>query len=125
MKQGKITAAFKAILELYAKPGLPLADSRKLFLLKKDMEPLVEWQQAQERKAQEENSGGIDSMGAFIMTAKDRVAVAAKFKEIQETEAEWNRGPIQIRVNDALAADLGITGRMMDQLDGFVEFTEE
>ena len=64
-------------------------------------------------------------MGAYIMTPADRKAVVERFKEIQDTEVEWNRDPVQIRLSDEQAAALGVTGKWIDQLDGFVEFMEE
>ena len=43
MRQGKITAAYKAVLGLYGMKGLPLKTSKELFFLKRDLEPYVEW----------------------------------------------------------------------------------
>ena len=125
MRQGKITAGYKAVLGLYATPGLPLRISKELFLLKRDMEPYVEWQQEEERKAQLENSSGIDESGIYIMTTEQRISLNKKFKEIQDTEVEWKRAPVFIPLSDEKAAELKITGRTIDQLDGFVEFAEE
>lgn len=123
-EQRQLTIAYKALVNLYGKTGIPVRISRELFLLKRDLEPHVLWQQEQERKAQQENSDGLDELGNFIMNREQAERTRERFMEIQKTEVKWRRPPVVFPISDQQAAELGITGRVMDDLYGFVNFTE-
>ena len=117
MKQGRIAMAYKTIISLYKKPGLPFRICNQLFMLKKVLEPFYEFQADMEGKVIEESGQEINR---FEMTPEIRKA----FEQIQAEEVEIEIEPLEIPLTDDLAEKMGITGEMIDQLDGFIKFTE-
>jgi len=119
MRQGKLTAAYKTLMGLYRTPGLPFSTSQKLFLLKHKLQPYYE-AQAEKQRVILETSGQSPEKGQYKLTPEIRKAYA----EILDTEVEWTDAPVEIRITDAEAKALNITGETLDIFDGLITFTE-
>lgn len=119
MKQGKIIAAYKRLAQMNRIPGLPFSLCSKLFLLKKKMEPYYQNQVEQENVALEA-SGQKPENGQWDITPEIRQV----FRQISETEVEWNEERIEIPMTDELAEKLMMTGETMEILEDFIRFTE-
>jgi hypothetical protein len=120
MKQRRITVAYKALLRLYKIEGIPFPVSCKLFLMKKQLQPFLDLE-AEREDAILKRENAVDAEGRINMTDKIR----AEFAQILDAEVDYDAKPVEISLNDELAAKLGITGEVIDQLDGFIEFNYE
>ena len=117
MKQKRITAAYKALLLLYKIEGIPFPVSCKLFMVKKQLQPFYDLE-AEKEDAILKREGAIDDAGIITMTN----AIREEFAEILDSDVDYDAAPIDIDVNDDLVVKLGITGELIDQLDGFINF---
>ena len=117
MKQARITIAYNTLIKLYRTPGIPFPVSCQLFMMKKNLQPFYDLQ-AEKQEAIIEAHGQGDS---GELTAEIR----KEFAEIVTAEVDYDKPPVDIHVNDALAEKLGITGETIDQLDGFINFIYE
>ena len=124
MKQGKITQAYKTVFDLYRVKGLPFSLSSRLFTLKRKLQPFVEHQQEQEMELLE-SWKALNPDGTMNITTENVNQVNDGLKSIQDAEVEWNEQPITIALNDDLTEKLGITGEIIEQVDGFIVFKEE
>ena len=125
MKQGKINVAFREICNLYKIKGLPYTLSRNLFFLKRDIQPYVEhYNEAEEEVL--EKWDAITSAGTVRtdMPMADVAKINKELDEIRATDVEYDVTPITIVLNDELTEKLGVTGELMEQLDGFVNLVE-
>lgn len=119
MRQGKLTAAYKTLMGLYRTPGLPFRISQALYLAKHKLQPYYE-AQAEKQRVILEASGQTPEGGQYKMTPDIRKAYA----EILDTEIEWTDAPVEIRITDDDAKAMGITGEILDILDGLIIFAE-
>lgn len=124
MKQGKITQAYKAVCNLYKVKGLPFSLSSRLFQLKRKLQPFVECQQEQEMELLE-RWDAVNPDGTLKVSTENVNQVNAGLHEIQTAEVEWDEPPVKITLTDDLAEKMGITGEVIEQVDGFIEFEEE
>ena len=113
MKQVKISNAYKATVKMYRMTGVPFSICNQLFMLKKKLEPYYELQREKEEQILKEAGWDDEMIGKIPFT-----------KEIHEAEVEWKEEPVTIIINDEICTRLGITGEIIDQLDGFIQFTE-
>lgn len=120
MKQVKISNAYKATVKMYRMPGVPFSICNQLFMLKKKLEPYYELQGEKEEQILKENGWDDEMIGKIPFTKE----ILKAFKEIHEAEVEWKEEPVTIIINDEIGTRLGITGEIIDQLDGFIQFTE-
>lgn len=123
MKQGNITTAFKAVCNLYKVKGLPFSLSSRLFTLKRKLQPFVECQQEQEMELLE-RWNALNPDGTLNVTSENVHQVNAGLNEIQTADVDWTEPPIKITLTDDLAEKLGITGEILEKLEGFVDFEE-
>ena len=120
MKLKKIAIANKVLLRLYRVSGIPFPISCKLFMLKKKLQPFIDLQAEMENSIlKEKNAIGED--GTINMTAEIR----SKFADILDSDVEYEENQIDLPVNAEVVEKLGITGEVIDQLDGFVNFIYE
>lgn len=124
MKQGKITQAYKTVFDLYRVKGLPFSLSSRLFTLKRKLQPYVEHQQEQEMELLE-SWKALNPDGTLNVTSENVNQVNAGLQEIQTAEVEWNEQPVTILLTDELTEKLGITGEIIENVDGFIVFKEE
>lgn len=124
MKQGKITLAYKTVFDLYRVKGLPFGLSSRLFTLKRKLQPYVEHQQEQEMELLE-SWKALNPDGTMNITTENVNQVNAGMSEIQTAEVEWNEPPVKITLNADLTEKLDITGEIIEQVEGFIEFMEE
>ena len=123
MTQGKITVAFKTVSELYKAKGVPYMVSKRLYNLKRKLQPHFEFQQEKELDLLEEWDA-INPDGTLRITSENVNQINAKLAEIQNMEVDWQEPPVSILLNDDLAEKLGITGEILEKLEGFVDFEE-
>lgn len=124
MMQGKITQAYKTVCNLYKAKGLPFSLSSRLFQLKRRLQPYVEHQKEQEI-ALLESWDAINPDGTLRITTENVNQVNAGMNEIASAEVEWNEQPVVICLTDELTEKLGITGEIIEDMEGFIVFKEE
>lgn len=120
MKQKRITIAYKALLRLYKTEGIPFPVSCRLFMLKKQLQPFYDLE-AEKEDAILERENAIDDAGRINMTNAIRDEIA----KILDSEVDYDGDAVDVNVNDDIVVKLGITGELIDQLDGFVNFIYE
>ena len=120
MKQIMISKAYKAIVQMYRNKGVPFGICNQLFMLKKKLEPYYELQGEKESEILKENGWENEMIGRVPYTPE----ILKAFKEIHEAEVEYDGEPVEIRITEAIAEKLGITGEIIDMVDGFITFTE-
>lgn len=123
MTQGEITVAFKTVSELYKAKGVPYMVSKRLYDLKRKLQPHFEFQKEKELDLLEEWDA-INPDGTLRITSENVNQINAKLNEIQKMEVDWQEPPVSILLNDDLAEKLGITGEILEKLEGFVDFEE-
>ena len=117
MEQGKITVAYKAVLKLYRIEGLPFSLSSKLFMLKKNLQPYFDHQR-EKQLAVLEACGATEDQGELPPGAK------VAFMEIIKSEVDYNDEPVEIVLTPELTEKLVVTGELIEQLEGFINFVE-
>lgn len=120
MKQNRISKAYKAIVQMYKRTGVPFGICNQLFMLKKKLEPYYELQGEKESEILKAHGWENEMIGRVPYTPE----ILKEFKEIQEAEVEYEGEPVEIRITEAIAEKLGITGEIIDMVDGFITFTE-
>ena len=121
MTQGKINVAFSKLCELYRIKGLPFSLSSRLFNMKKRLEPFVEHYTEQEHNLlADRNALNADGTIRQDMPQDEVIAINMELFDMRATEVEWNGEPLTIQLTDELADKLGVTGELMEQLDGIV-----
>ena len=115
MKQGRITAAYKTLAKLNKIPGLPFGLCNRLYLKKHELEPYYNSQAEQEQVI-------LDASGQEHVDITPEIRKA--FYEITETDVEYEENPVEVVLTDELAEKLGVTGEMIETLEGFVKFSE-
>ncbi len=123
MKQGKITQAYKTVCGLYKAKGLPFSLSSRLFTLKRKLQPFVEHQREQEIELLE-SWKALNPDNTLNITTENVNQVNAGMSEIANADVEWNEQPVIILLTDELTEKLGITGEIIENVDGFIEFKE-
>ena len=122
MKQGRITAAQAAIMQLYRFKGIPFQISVDLLKMKRDLQVYVDCQAEQEEQMALEISGGMNEDGSYPMDQAQQAKFRKELAKIQEEEVNYDLEPITIRLTPDLVERMGISGEVMDILDGFVIF---
>ena len=123
MTQGKINVAFSKICELYRIKGLPFSLSSRLFNMKKRLEPFVEHYTEQEHNLlADRNALNPDGTIRQDVPQDEVIAINMELFNMRATEVEWKGEPLTIQLTDELADKLGVTGELMEQLDGIVTF---
>ena len=125
MRQGTITAAYNKIRELYRIKGVPFQISVELLRIKRELQLFVDCQGEQEEQIAVEISGGMIADGTYPMDQAQQAEFMRRLAEIQKTEVAYDLPPAKIKVTRKLVDLLGITGEVMDVLDGFVVFELE
>ena len=126
MKQGKINVAFRVLCDLYRIKGLPFGLSSMLFNMKRRLQPYVEHYNETEAEVLEKwDALTPTGMVRTDMAAADVAKINKELDEIRSTEVEYDAKPITITLTDELTEKLGITGEIIEQLDGFVVFEME
>lgn len=118
MKQEKIFVAYKLLERLNKVPGLPFGICSKLYMLKKNLAPYYEAQQEKQMVLFE--AVGIDENGQVEITKELKKSLA----DILKTEVDCEVQPVKIELTQDMADKLGLTGEIIEQLEGFVEFVE-
>ena len=125
MKQGRINVAFGKVCELYRVKGLPFSLSANLFTLKKRLEPYVEHYSEQEYNLlTERNALNPDGTTRTDMPPEEVVAINKQLNEMRNTDVKYGE-PMKIMLTDALVEKLGITGELIEQMDGVICFETE
>ena len=126
MKQGKINVAFRVLCDLYRIKGLPFGLSSMLFNQKRNLQPFVEHYNEAEAEVLEKWDA-ITPAGTVRtdMPMADVAKINKELDEIRATDVECNVKPITVVLTDELTEKLGITGEIIEQLDGFVVFEME
>ena len=123
MTQGKINVAFSIVCNLYRIKGLQYTLSRDLFLLKKKLEPFVEHYTEQEHNLLVDRDAlNPDGTIRQDMPQDDVIDINMELFDMRATRVEWEEEPLKIRLTDELADKLGVTGELMEQLDGIITF---
>ena len=118
MRQEKIMLAYKQLEKLNKIPGLPFGVCSKLYMVKKSIAPFIEAQKEKEQVLFE--AAGIDDNGNVQNTRELRAALA----DILKTEVDCDIQPIQIQITPDITEKVGMTGEIIEHLEGFVEFVE-
>ena len=118
MKQEKITIAYKMLEKINRVPGLPFSVCSKLFMAKKSLAPYIE-AQAEKENVLFENAG-VDDNGKMMITKELKDA----FAEILKTEVDFTMEPVVIKLTQENADKIGMTGEIMEKLEGIVQFVE-
>ena len=125
MTQAKINTAFVKVCELYRIKGLPFIVSRGLFMLKGKLEPFVAHYSEQEHNLlADRNALNPDGTIRQDVPQDEVIAINMELFDMRATEVEWKGEPLTIQLTDELADKLGVTGELMEQLDGIVTFEE-
>ena len=126
MRQGKINVAFGVICNLYKIKGLKYSLSNKLFQMKRELQPFIEHYHEKEVEILEEWDA-LTPGGAVRtdMPVEDVTKINAALDAIRAADVDYDIEPITIKLTDKLTDLLGITGEVIEQLDGFVRFEME
>lgn len=123
MKQGKITMAYNTIMDLYRIKGLPYDMYLDLLGKKRELQIYVDCQAEQEERIAVEISGGMAADGTFPMDKDQQGEFFRKLADIRDTDVKYEAEPLEIRGTEAfLVNTLGVTGEVMDILDGIITF---
>ena len=122
MKQGRITAAYSMIMQLYRVKGVPFQISVDLLRKKRELQVFVDCQAEQEEKMAEEIAGGVNEDGSYPMDQAKQAIFRRELAKIQEEDVNYDLEPITIKLTPELVERMGICGEVMDVLDGFVIF---
>lgn len=125
MKQGRITAAFKTIMMLYRCKGIPFQISVDLLKRKRELQVYVDCQTEQEERVAAEIAGGINEDGSYPMDEEKQARFRRELAKIQEVDVNYDLEPITIKLTPKLVEVMGISGEIMDVLDGFISFEME
>ena len=126
MKQGKINTAFGIVCDFYRIKGLPYALSRDLFLLKKKIEPYFEHYSEQEfNLLSERNALNPDGTIRRDVPQEEVTAINKELNDMRSTEVEWKEEPLTVKLTSWLTEKLGVTGELIEQLDGIICFEEK
>lgn len=126
MRQGKINVAFGKLCDLYRIKGLPYTLSRDLFMTKRKLQPYVEhYNEAEAELLESRDALTPTGMVRTDMPMAEVAKINKELNDMRQTEVEWKEEPLTIRLTDELTEKLGITGEIIEQLDGFVNFVEE
>ena len=117
MKQGKIVAAYKTLMRLNKVPGLPFSLCNKLFMKKRELEPYFQSQREQENVLIEASGQKPDE--GYDLTPE----IKREIRKIAETDVDYEVNPVEISLTDEQCEKLGLTGEIMEILDGFIKFT--
>ena len=120
MKQNRISKCYKAIVMMYKRTGVPFGICVQLFQLKKKLEPYYELQGEKEKEILKTHGWEEEMIGRVPYTPE----ILKAFKEIQDAEVEYDGEPMEIRITEDIAEKLGITGEVIDMVDGFIRFVE-
>ena len=123
MKQGKITTAYNTIMDMYRIKGLPYDTYLDLLAKKRELQIYVDCQAEQEERIAVEISGGMAADGTFPMDKAQQGEFFRKLADIRDTDVKYEAEPLEIRGTEAfLVNTLGVTGEVMDILDGIITF---
>lgn len=125
MKQGRITAAYSMIMQLYRVRGIPFQISVDLLRKKRELQVFVDCQAEQEEKMAEEIAGGINEDGSYPMDQAKQAIFRRELAKIQEVDVNYDLEPITIKLTPKLVEVMGISGEIMDVMDGFISFEME
>ena len=125
MRQGSITAAYKTIMNLYRFKGIPFQISVDLLKRKRELQVYVDCQTEQEERTAAEIAGGINEAGSYPMDEEKQARFRRELAKIQEVEVNYDLPPITIKLTPKLVEVMGISGEIMDVLDGFISFEME
>lgn len=124
MKQGKIAAAYNDIVEMYGIQGAPYDVYVILLRVKRDLQVYVDCQSEQEEKIADEISGGMIADGTYPMNQEQQRVFMTRIREIQKTEVSYDKTPETLFLTAEQIRLLGITGRVMDNLDGIINIVK-
>lgn len=123
MKQAKFRTALRCIEGLYDTKGLPFAISKKLFMLKREIQPHVIHEDEQRVEVLKEWNA-LNPDGSLNITTENINQINAAYADIANTEVEWG-DPVTIILTDDLTEKMGITGKTMEDMEGFISFEME
>ena len=119
-EQGKVTIAFKALLDISQKQ-IPSFAAFKLFRLKKALQEVIDFQAEQEQKMMEEIGGSIDSMGRFHFDNEEKSKeFIERHKEMDKLECEINIERMSMFMKEI--PEISISE--MESLDPFIDWKE-
>lgn len=125
MRQGSITAAYKTIMNLYRFKGIPFQISVDLLKRKRELQVYVDCQTEQEERVAAEIAGGINEDGSYPMDEEKQARFRRELAKIQEVDVNYDLPTITIKLTPKLVEVMGISGEIMDVLDGFISFEME
>ena len=125
MRQGSITAAYKTIMNLYRFKGIPFQISVDLLKRKRELQVYVDCQTEQEERVAAEIAGCINEDGSYPMDEEKQARFRRELAKIQEVDVNYDLEPITIKLTPKLVEVMGISGEIMDVLDGFISFEME
>lgn len=123
MKQARFRTALRCIEGLYDTKGLPFALSKKLFMLKREIQPHVEHEDEQ-RVNVLKDWNALNPDNTLNITTENVNQINAAYADIAKTEVEWGE-PVVITLTEELTEKMGITGKTMEDMEGFIVFKEE
>lgn len=118
MKQGFISTAHRILVKLYDIAGLPFGLSSCLFNLKRRLDPYIEHQTEQEFALIEANNSGKNPDGSYTLNEEQKVIVTETINKMLETEVDYDYKPVLIEISDDLYQKMGMTGKMIESLEG-------
>ena len=123
MKQARFRTALKCLEQLYETKGLPFSLSKKLFMLKREIQPHVEHEDEQRVNVLKEWDA-LNPDNTLNVTTENVNQINAAYAEIAKTEVEWGE-PVKVLLTPELVEKMGITGKVMDDMEGFISFEME
>ena len=123
MKQAKFRTALKCIEGLYETKGLPFAISKTLFMLKREIQPHVMHEDEQRVEVLKEWNA-LNPDYTLNITTENVNQINAAYADIAKTEVDWGE-PVVITLTEELTEKMGITGKTMEDMEGFIRFEME
>lgn len=120
MKHGKIIETFPMVMTL-SRQKLPLWASKKVFALRKQMQPAWEFRGEEERKMLEEmQPEQLENGGLKFRTDEDANEWAARVREMNELEEDVQG--IELSMKDGIEKLDIFSGEDIERLQGVVDF---
>ena len=120
MKQAKVIKLHQ-VIEKLSKQDLPLPESYKLFKLRKQLQPAIDFRMEQEEKLFEKHRI-VEQKGGSVRfaTTEDAAAVEKALKEMAEMEIDVDITPITLRMIDTIT----ISAEELEALEGVIEWSD-
>ena len=119
MKQNKIVEAYKIIKNMNGEK-FPLPIAYKLYKLRKELEPQVDFQYEQEKNLVDEFGGVVQENGSINFGNPENARkFVEKYNELGEMETDIEIEPVVINMRDV---NIELSPNDIEKLDGFIAF---